>query len=90
VFLILALGSNDSDSSTSTSGVSITNEEAANSSDVQQAKNFLEDLPQPACSGSSAYVKSDGTVVINVRCSGNNQSTNGTIEIKDGIVKNVE
>lgn len=65
-----------------------TSNKFANPSDIQEAKKFLREIPS-ACSGNYS-VKADGTIVIRVKCTGNNQSMDGIIEIKDGVVKNIE
>ncbi len=57
-------------------------------SDMRQAEKFISSLPV-ACSGSYITTKQDGTVVINIRCKSSSDSTNGVIEIKNGIVKQV-
>lgn len=56
------------------------------SSDVRQARDFLDDLP-PECDSSSMSVARDGTVTIYVRCPG--VAEDGTVTIKDGIVRGV-
>lgn len=60
----------------------------ANPSDLQQARQFLDDLP-PACARSKHSVGRDGTVTITISCEGANGSLNGTVKIKDGIVTEI-
>lgn len=62
---------------------------APNQRDMRQAEQFIDSLPT-ACSGSYITTKGDGTVVIHLHCRKANESTNGKIEIKDGIVKRIE
>jgi hypothetical protein len=66
----------------------IHNEEYASSNDAKQARAFLADLP-PACSNSSAYARTDGTVVISINCRSTDNSMDSTVEIKDGIVNEI-
>ncbi len=63
----------------------------ANPSDVAQAEQFLNELPD-ACSGSFAHAKNGGDVVIRLICIGENtaKSTDGTIIIKNGKVTQIE
>ena len=65
------------------------NSQSANPSDIQQGNSFLASLP-PACKNSSMSTKSDGTVVVRILCEGNGQSTDGLIEIKNGVVKKIK
>lgn len=67
----------------------VNNVQAGNQSDIMQAKQFLSSLPKPSCDQSSMSVAKDGTIIIYVKCRGNGQATNGRIEIKNGIVKEV-
>jgi hypothetical protein len=60
----------------------------ANPKDVQQAQKFLSDLP-PACKNSWSSVSRDGTVVIRIICEKSDKSLDGSVEIKDGIVKKI-
>jgi hypothetical protein len=60
----------------------------ASSSDIDQANRFLADLP-PACSRSYKSVDSGGTVSIRVICSGNGQSVDGLVAIKNGVVTKI-
>ena len=61
---------------------------AASSSDIQQAKQFLSQLPS-ACGNSSMSTTSDGAVVIRISCEGNSKSMEGIIKIKDGVVTQI-
>ena len=62
----------------------------ANPSDLRQAQDFISQLPA-ACRNSRYAVAADGTVVINILCDKNDRSAgmDGTIEIKNGIVKKI-
>ncbi len=57
-------------------------------SDMRQAEQFVNSLPA-ACSSSYITTKSDGTVVIHLKCRKGNDSTTGIIEIKNGVVKKI-
>ena len=59
-----------------------------NSEDMRQAREFLYQLP-PACKNSYISTASDGTVIIYISCEGNDKSMEGSVEIKDGIVKRI-
>lgn len=61
---------------------------ASNQNDMRQAEKFIDSLPG-ACSESYITTKSDGTVVVHLRCRKGNDSTNGRIEIKNGVVKQI-
>lgn len=67
---------------------SVSNSSFAAASDVRQAEQFLTSLPA-ACSGTSASAASDGTITIELKCSGSSQSLNGLIRIKDGVVTDI-
>lgn len=93
LFILLAAGSGDS-RSTSGSGSSgsssrVRDAAYASPSDVSQAENFLASLPA-ACSASYAYASSDGTVNIRTICSGNDQSMDGLVAIKNGVVTHIQ
>lgn len=62
----------------------------ANPNDLRQAQDFISQLPA-ACRNSRYAVAADGTVVINILCDKNDRSAgmDGTIEIKNGIVKKI-
>lgn len=61
----------------------------ASREDVRQAEKFLAQLP-PACADSQAYASKDGTVNIRLACAKDGKVINGVVQIKDGIVKNVQ
>jgi len=61
----------------------------ADASDIEEARNFLRDLPTP-CSDSHAYASPDGTVNIRINCSGDVVSMDGEVRIKDGEVLEVK
>ncbi|WP_145961263.1 hypothetical protein [Salinisphaera sp. LB1] len=67
----------------------VRNASNANQSDVAQANKFLASIPS-ACSRSYAYALADGTIKIRVICSGNGDSMDGVIEIKNGMVTRVK
>ena len=60
----------------------------ADESDIRAAKEFLKSLPS-ACYNSD-YIKSfDGTVIIRIRCWGENDSMSGEVSIKNGITTKI-
>lgn len=61
----------------------------ASPSDIESAKKFLADLP-PACSSSRMSISADDTVNIRVICNGSNQSMDGLISIKNGVLTHIE
>ncbi len=61
---------------------------AASSSDIQQARQMLSQLPS-ACGNSSMSITSDGAVIIRISCEGNSKSMEGMIKIKDGVVTQI-
>jgi hypothetical protein len=65
----------------------ISNQELADEGDIYQAKKFIRELP-PACSDTKAWVKSDGTVHIDIFCQKGDDLTDGWIEIKNGELTN--
>jgi len=76
LFCIVSLGTND------------INAQSASPSDVKQANQFISSLP-PACKNSSMTTKADGAVAIRILCEGNGQSSDGLIEIKNGVVTKI-
>lgn len=99
-FAILAAGTGDSGSAPSSPSASsppssgapriaIVNESAANPNDIQQAREFLDRLPE-ACGGSSASVNGQGTVTIRLRCANASDAMAGTVKIKDGVVTEIK
>ena len=60
----------------------------AHTDDVAAAKKFLARLPA-ACSSSHMYTSIDGTVNLRVICNGSNQSMDGLISVKDGVLIDV-
>ncbi|MDY7096188.1 MAG: zinc ribbon domain-containing protein [Acidobacteriota bacterium] len=66
----------------------VSNSSLATSSDVRQAEEFLAALP-PACGQTTASAGSDGTITIELKCSGSSQSLNGLVRIKDGVVTDI-
>lgn len=60
-----------------------------NESDMRQAEQFIQSLPQ-ACSNSYITTKKDGTVVINLNCRKGSNTTVGTIEIKNGVIRRIK
>lgn len=59
-----------------------------NPGDLRQAREFISQLPSE-CKNSRMSTSSDGTVTIRISCKGSDKSMEGTIEIKDGIVKSI-
>jgi SH3-like domain-containing protein len=57
--------------------------------DMQQARTFINSLPAD-CSNSYIFSRKNGTVVVHVLCRKGSDSTSGLIEIKNGIVRQVE
>jgi hypothetical protein len=75
-------------SESSLRGAQVQNASLAKPGDVQDAENFLNELPA-ACGSSSASAGADGAVTIRVVCSGNGKAMDGTVRIKDGIVTDI-
>lgn len=61
----------------------------ASPSDIESAKKFLARLPS-ACSSSGMSTSADGTVNIRLICNGSNQSMDGLISIKNGVLTHIE
>ena len=90
--LLSGCGSSDSSSpppAHSSASTTIQNASSASPSDVAQAEKFLADMPA-ACSDSSGWASSDGTVTVHMLCNGNGKSMDGMISIKNGVVTKVK
>ena len=59
-----------------------------NPNDLKQAREFLSQL-SPLCKNSSISTSTDGTVIVHILCENKDKSMDGTIEIKNGIVKKI-
>ena len=91
IILVGMIGSSDSSSTyipPPSNEIYIQDEHLANPQDIQQTRDFLSKIPEPCKKTCSAWVKSDGTVHIQLTCI--EIGRNGWVEIKDGVVKDVK
>ncbi len=64
----------------------VRNAEWAKPGDVAAIEDGLRKLP-PACAASNAYAERDGTVTMNVICAGGGKATDGSVSVRDGVVR---